>query len=100
MRSIGQHSEMRCRPIIAGQRLPQAWRLVGDVWQEMMEWGLAEAAYRRALELSPHDSQAQFQLARALRSKRCYTEAEQTVRDLLNREPQHADALALLGAIL
>ncbi len=87
-------------PIVTDPRLPQAWRVVGDVWQEMTEWGLAEAAYRRALELSPTDSSAQFQLARALRSKRCYTAAEQAVRELLSREPEHADALALLGAVL
>src|SRR5205814_272298 len=86
--------------IAPNPKVPQAWRLLADVWQEMAEWGLAETAYRRALQLSPHDSMAQFQLARALRSKRCYTQAEQTVRDLLSREPQHAGTLALLGSVL
>src|SRR5262245_20108633 len=85
---------------IPDPRVAQAWCLIGKIWHEMAEWSLAEAAYRRAVELSPHDTNARCQLARAQRSKRSYTEAEQTVRDLLNHQPQDADALALLGEIL
>jgi protein O-GlcNAc transferase len=86
--------------IVRDPRVSRAWSLLGNVWQEMAEWGLAEAAYRRALALSPQDWGVQFQLGRALRSKRCYTQAEQAVSDLLTREPRNADALALLGEIL
>lgn len=96
----GEAARMLEAAIVRDPRVPQAWTVLGNVWQEMAEWGLAEAAYRRALELSPQDSTAKFQLARALRSKRCYSEAECVARDLLAQEPRHADALALLGAIL
>jgi predicted O-linked N-acetylglucosamine transferase (SPINDLY family) len=81
-------------------QLPEAWILQGQLWEMMAEWGLAAAAYRRALELAPRHRAAKYQLARMLRSQRLPSAAEETVRELLAEEPGHADAWALLAELL
>src|SRR5436190_4908598 len=81
-------------------QVPEAWVLQGQLWAMMAEWGLAAAAYRRALELAPWHRIAKYQLARMLRSQRLPSTAEEAVRELLAEEPGHADAWALLSELL
>jgi protein O-GlcNAc transferase len=86
--------------VVVNPSLPENWVVLGELWQRMIQWPLAEAAFRRALTIAPQHTKAQFQLARVLRDRRQFVAAEQLLQPLLKREPQHADAWALLGQVI
>jgi protein O-GlcNAc transferase len=80
---------------------PQGWIAVGDMWQAMAEWNLADAAYRRVVELVPENENLRLQLlARRLGAPRSSTAVESVIREFLKERPQFAQGWTMLGETL
>jgi protein O-GlcNAc transferase len=95
-----QASEFLQPIVVRNPFAPEGWMTLGTLYEGMSEWGLAAAAYRRALEFFPDHDQAGYKLARMLHSDHHPSEAEEVLRAHLNRFPQQAEAWALLGELL
>ncbi len=57
--------------------------------QESGDWPRAEAALRRALELSPNSLGVRTRLGRALKEQKRWAEAEECFREVLAAAPDH-----------
>jgi protein O-GlcNAc transferase len=78
-------------------RLLPAWLLLGNAQRLRDDWPRAEAAYRQALQITPGDRDARYNLALLLLQKGDYCEAETWARQLVTENPRDADAWTILG---
>jgi tetratricopeptide (TPR) repeat protein len=67
---------------------------------DLAEYGRAEAALRRALELFPNYPRARASLAAVLCSRHKFAEGLAIARDLVREQPKDVDALSTLGDAL
>ena len=89
------------RALALSPDLAAAHNARGDLLQLVdFNWGGAEAEYRRALELSPNEAQAQFNLGSALASYGELDQAIELTRHALVTEPLRAGAYKALATYL
>ena len=89
------------RALALSPDLAAAHNARGDVLQLVeFDWHGAEAEYRRALELSPNDAQAQFNLGSALASFGEMDQAIELTRQALSTEPLRAGGYKALATYL
>ena len=89
------------RALALSPDLAAAHNARGDLLQLVdFDWRGAEAEYRRALELSPHDAQAQFNLGTALASYGEMDQAIELTRQALVTEPLRAWGYKALATYL
>jgi protein O-GlcNAc transferase len=86
--------------VVPDPRVPEAWLMLGNLFEAIREWGLAADAYRRSWELAPTNEQSGYRLARMLQNNHQPAAGEDVLRAHLIRFPRHADAWALLGELL
>ena len=77
-----------------------AWLVLGSGEQLLDNIGAAEGAYRQAVNLSPRDHDARYNLALTLLQRMKLAEAEQISRQLVQENPRDANAWIALGSAL
>jgi predicted O-linked N-acetylglucosamine transferase (SPINDLY family) len=92
--------ELLSHVLLRDPRTAPAWIAQGHIFLSLNDHAAAEAAFRSAAALAPHDYEARFNLAVALKFQWLLSEAESLVRQLLLEDPQEAAAHTLLGEIL
>ncbi|MGF1581670.1 MAG: tetratricopeptide repeat protein [Gemmataceae bacterium] len=77
-----------------------AYNNLGSILQKQGRWTEALSVFEHALSLSPNnvDPRAQVSRASVLWNLRRYSEAEQIYRNVLNTQPDYADAVLGLGS--
>ncbi len=73
------------------------WRQAGDLYRAATRLDRAEAAFRRAVEVSPDDAKARFVLARALRARGKGQEAVDHLEAGCALAPKDPDGAHLMG---
>lgn len=84
------------------QRVPQSlagWMAYGQCCLAIEELGQAETAFKSALAIKPGDAQTCYLLASVLFSRWQLSDAEATIRQVVNAHPEEAAAWTLLGGI-
>lgn len=77
----------------------EAYLLLGYSFMRLCELKSAEAAYRKAVALSPRHREARYNLALVLQQTWSLAEAESLIRQVLEDDPTYADAWALKSGI-
>jgi tetratricopeptide (TPR) repeat protein len=72
---------------------------LGRVYQELGRWPEAEAMFRKALELKPHDDKARFELAEFYRERGRLPDAQRLYREALAINPGNDWASAALSLL-
>jgi tetratricopeptide (TPR) repeat protein len=75
----------------------EQWRRAGDMYRAVSRLDRAEAAFRRAVEVSPNDANARFALARALRARGKGREAVDHLEAGCALAPEDPDGAHLMG---
>jgi predicted Zn-dependent protease len=73
--------------------------LLGDAWRQRRSWGDAETEYRKALALEPDNRGGRLGLAISLYEDGKSDEALATDRELLQMNPEDAEANLLAGEV-
>jgi protein O-GlcNAc transferase len=77
--------------------LVPAWLLLGNAQRLRDNLAEAEAAYREAVKLAPHDHDSRYNLGLVLLQRAQFCEAEAWMQQLVRENPNDADAWTVLG---
>lgn len=85
--------------LLSTQREPadqaETWVRIAQLHERANDWEKAQAAYLKATDLAPHDSEVSLAYAQALITQKQWEDADEVVNAAIRREPSNVRALTL-----